>query len=399
MSYESRVYRILIASPSDVDEEREVAARIIQDWNDLHSFNKKIVLLPVRWETHSSPTYGIRPQEAINRQVVDDCDMLIGFFWTKLGTPTGIDISGTVEEITRVANAEKPVMLYFSKRGKDPSLIDIDQLTALNQFKENVYKVAIVENYGSIVDFRDKLSRHLEIKIRELQENEGNDTNLVTFSHINPLNGDLVSISLKKDLERVEIPEEKILDILKNDARVKGQKNEFRQSVQNFLRKKNNIPAVLGLKNNSQRILSNVIADLKIKSSIDDKLNIRTVDTNEDFSFYHVINSYDLPKESVAVIRKLFYKNINKVTPKLWEYSTKPFLLIPGKVGIIDSILFLFPQTSMKIEFDVTIFSDNLLQPIEMNCNMSIKVLSRAAREDEITEIIDQMNEFDDLPF
>ncbi len=61
MSYESIVYRILIASPSDVDEEREVAARVIQDWNDLNSFNKKIVLLPVRWETHSFPTYGVRP--------------------------------------------------------------------------------------------------------------------------------------------------------------------------------------------------------------------------------------------------------------------------------------------------------------------------------------------------
>ena len=85
MSYESTVYRILIASPSDVEEEREVAARIIQEWNDLNSFNKKIVLLPIRWETHTSPTYGSRPQEIINSQIVNECDLLIGFFWTKIG--------------------------------------------------------------------------------------------------------------------------------------------------------------------------------------------------------------------------------------------------------------------------------------------------------------------------
>jgi hypothetical protein len=49
---------VLIASPSDVEEEREIAVRVIQEWNDLHSYNRRIVLLPVRWETHAAPEYG-----------------------------------------------------------------------------------------------------------------------------------------------------------------------------------------------------------------------------------------------------------------------------------------------------------------------------------------------------
>jgi hypothetical protein len=114
MSYGARVFRILTASPSDVEDERELAVRTIQEWNDLHSADRRGVLLPLRWETHSAPRYGERPQEVINRQVVDHADLLIGVFWTRVGTPTGIAESGTLEEIERVAAEGKLVMLYFS---------------------------------------------------------------------------------------------------------------------------------------------------------------------------------------------------------------------------------------------------------------------------------------------
>lgn len=41
VSYSAHVYRILIASPSDVEEEREIVVSAIQAWNDLHSSEKK----------------------------------------------------------------------------------------------------------------------------------------------------------------------------------------------------------------------------------------------------------------------------------------------------------------------------------------------------------------------
>jgi hypothetical protein len=109
MAYDGRVYRILIASPSDVDEERDTAVRVIQEWNDLYSYSRKVVLLPLRWETHTAPEYGTRPQEIINRAIVDECDLLVGIFWTRIGSPTGSADSGTLEEIERVATAGKPI--------------------------------------------------------------------------------------------------------------------------------------------------------------------------------------------------------------------------------------------------------------------------------------------------
>ena len=69
--------------------------------------------MPVRWETHAHPVTGTRPQGAINDQLVAQADLLVGMFWTKIGTSTGVAVSGTAEEIDKIVAAGKPAMLYF----------------------------------------------------------------------------------------------------------------------------------------------------------------------------------------------------------------------------------------------------------------------------------------------
>src|SRR4051812_23308338 len=99
MPFTATVYRVLIASPNDVPKERKVVAEVVNDWNHRHAQTGAAVLLPVRWETDSAPELGDRPQAIINRQIVKDCDMAVAIFWTRIGSPTGKAISGTVEEI------------------------------------------------------------------------------------------------------------------------------------------------------------------------------------------------------------------------------------------------------------------------------------------------------------
>lgn len=168
MAYPANVFRVLIASPGDVAEEREIAVRAIQEWNDLNSAERQIVLLPLRWETHAAPEYGARPQAVINRQVADRCDLVIGIFWTRMGTSTGVSESGTVEEIERAAADGKPVMLYFSQSKQDPDKIDIEQLARLRDFKRKTLPNALIETYASHIEFKDKLARQLEIRVREV---------------------------------------------------------------------------------------------------------------------------------------------------------------------------------------------------------------------------------------
>lgn len=127
MVFDAKAYKVMIASPIDVSEERGIIKQVIHEWNDLHAFEKKIVLLPVGWETHSSPEMGDRPQAILNEQMLEDCDLLVGIFWTRIGTETGEAISGTVEEIEKHMSLSKPVMLYFSDAQVRPDSLDSKQ--------------------------------------------------------------------------------------------------------------------------------------------------------------------------------------------------------------------------------------------------------------------------------
>jgi len=168
MPFSATVYNVLIASPSDVPDERLAIAQSLHDWNSLNAQDQGVLLQPVMWETHSAPAMGDRPQGLINNQVVRGCDMLIGAFWTRIGSHTGVEESGTVEEIKWFLSNKKPVMLYFSKSQPDLDSIDIDQLKRLREFKSSIRDKGIQDDYRGCEELRQKLSRHLTIVIREM---------------------------------------------------------------------------------------------------------------------------------------------------------------------------------------------------------------------------------------
>jgi hypothetical protein len=114
---------------------------------------------------------GDRPQAIINNQVVRNCDMLVGAFWTRIGSPTGLEESGTVEEIRWFLKQNKPVMLYYSKQPVDLDNIDTQQLEKLKEFKKSIRDKGIQEQYSSADDLKQKLHRHLTIVMREMSVN------------------------------------------------------------------------------------------------------------------------------------------------------------------------------------------------------------------------------------
>ena len=177
MPFNAKVLRVMIVSPSDVAKERELITDVIQEWMDAKSDDKRIVTMPLKWETHSAPELNKRPQEIINTEVVDLCDFAIGVFWSRIGTPTGLYQSGSIEEIDRIGKANKLVLCYFSKIGKPVEEIDIEQLNKLNEFKKNTYKNGLVYSYRDIVDFKENLRKHLDIKLKTII------SNLETNSH------------------------------------------------------------------------------------------------------------------------------------------------------------------------------------------------------------------------
>lgn len=169
MSFTAETHRVLIASPGDLAEERRAVSEAINEWNAEQAAAEGIVLLPVMWETHALPVVGMRPQEAINQQLVRNADILVGMLWTRIGTHTGVAESGTVEEIDQFVEAGKPAMLYFSTRPIDPGRIDLSQLSRLRDFKQATYQRALVGSFASPDELRHILLRDLTRQVRSLK--------------------------------------------------------------------------------------------------------------------------------------------------------------------------------------------------------------------------------------
>ena len=167
MSYSAATFNVMIASPGDVASERAMVRDVVYEWNAVNADSRKVVLLPVGWEIHSSPEMGATAQTIINRQVLSKCDLLVGVFWTRIGTATERHLSGTVEEIEEHISAGKPAMLYFSSQPVALDTVDMDQVKKLKAFKASCQSRGLFETYDSHGEFKDKFYRQLQLKVNE----------------------------------------------------------------------------------------------------------------------------------------------------------------------------------------------------------------------------------------
>jgi hypothetical protein len=166
VTYQATAVKVMIASPSDVPQERDLIRAVIHEWNDVNAEHRKFILMPIGWETHASPDTGDRPQAIINRQL-KTCDLLVAAFFTRLGSPTGVADSGTVEEIEEHIKTGKTAMIYFSKLPVVLGSVDLQQYEKLLAFKEQMRTRGLTEEYDSLATFREKFSRQLAQKMIE----------------------------------------------------------------------------------------------------------------------------------------------------------------------------------------------------------------------------------------
>ena len=163
MAYSATVCNLMIASPGDIQHERNIVREVAHEWNAINSSLRRAVLLPRGWDTHSTPLLGERPQSIINWQVGKDSDLLVAVFWTRLGTPTGLAPSGTVEEIEEHIKADKPALIYFCTAPVAQATFDAEQYDALMAFKDSCKQRGLLETYDNASEFREKVRRQISI--------------------------------------------------------------------------------------------------------------------------------------------------------------------------------------------------------------------------------------------
>jgi hypothetical protein len=80
MGFQANVLTVMIASPGDVAVEREIITTGLYQWNNANTVSRKLILQPIKWETHSSPQMGVHPQAIINERLLYDADIVVGIF-------------------------------------------------------------------------------------------------------------------------------------------------------------------------------------------------------------------------------------------------------------------------------------------------------------------------------
>lgn len=167
MSFIANVLTVLIASPGDVADERDLATEEMHRWNAANATSRQLILSPVRWETHSSPQMGAHPQALLNEQILTGVDIVAGIFGTRIGTATPGYLSGSVEEIKRHVAAGKLAMIYFSRVPVDPNTINHDQWAALQQFKEECRTGGLYHEYETKEQFKQDFGHHLSLELNK----------------------------------------------------------------------------------------------------------------------------------------------------------------------------------------------------------------------------------------
>jgi hypothetical protein len=167
VSYQANVLKVMIASPGDVQAERDIATEEIYRWNDAQAAARSLILQPVKWETHGSPEMGAHPQEILNENLLRDSDIVVGIFGNRIGTATKEYISGTVEEIKRHVAAGKLAMLYFSQVPVALNCVDFEQYEALTAFKKECQDLGLYGEFETREKFREHFGRHLTIELNK----------------------------------------------------------------------------------------------------------------------------------------------------------------------------------------------------------------------------------------
>lgn len=170
------LYKIFVASPSDLSDERFLLEEVIEELNMSTFNNSDIKVELIKWETHANPDIGEYPQNVINKDIGNEYDIFIGILWSKFGSATPNYKSGTEEEFYNAYKRYREsrsvkIMFYFKQEPIPIDLIDPESIKSIRKFKiELGEKGLLYWDYNTTEEFQKLLRIQLARKIQELNQ-------------------------------------------------------------------------------------------------------------------------------------------------------------------------------------------------------------------------------------
>ena len=171
------VYDLLISCPGDVEEFVDDIENAVDRFNRLFGGSHHMRVDTKYWKRDSYPQMGDKPQNILNRQFANNCDMVVAVFWTKFGTPTDRYGSGTEEEIENMISSRKQVFLYFLEKECHPSAYS-SSYENVRKFKERCRQRGVYQEVSDEKELSEKFYDHLtQYFLENLNEKENISSN------------------------------------------------------------------------------------------------------------------------------------------------------------------------------------------------------------------------------
>ena len=184
MSYKLTCYKVFIASPGGLEDERIAFAKEVEEYNKNEALPRNVLFQAVGWED-TLPGLG-RPQTLINKDL-EQCDFFILVLHDRWGSNPGENkrnaTSGTEEEYLLALECYKDskypmkqlVCLFKSvppNQLADPGI----QLKKILQFKRKIEKEKslLYKNFSSLEEFNYQIRRNLAKWLRD--DNDGGNS-------------------------------------------------------------------------------------------------------------------------------------------------------------------------------------------------------------------------------
>lgn len=173
---QTQILRVVLASPGDVQAERDVLPSVIDEVNHVVAADRGLHLVLTRWETDTYPGFHVDgPQGLIDPILrITDCDLLIGIFWKRFGTPTADGKTGTEHEFSLAyeewkKNERPQIFVYFNQKAYTPkSKGEIEQWGKVLDFRDRFPQEGLWWPYRGKAQFEKLVRNHLTNYIRGL---------------------------------------------------------------------------------------------------------------------------------------------------------------------------------------------------------------------------------------
>lgn len=171
------LFRLFLASPSDVEAERKVVGEVVDEFNRNYGDRLGARLEVCSWERSTYPAQGTYAQGVINSQIGEDYDIFLGILWTRFGSKTLDYESGTEEEYYRALQLSERagrvhIMMYFNNAGLPLNRLDVEQFAKVQNFQQKIAELGCYYfKYDGLEQFRQDLSSHLYKVVSHWEEN------------------------------------------------------------------------------------------------------------------------------------------------------------------------------------------------------------------------------------